>query len=104
MYLMKTGDLSFVKSNFATEGPSGPAQPSIEDSAQAIAADRTGPSGIMESTDDIDFEGYWTIDNYEALLGLAAYRYLATRVGNLSQATWATQQYGALACRHRSDA
>ena len=45
MYLMKTGDLSFVKSNFATEGPSGSAQPSIEDSAQAIAADRTGPVG-----------------------------------------------------------
>ena len=28
--------------------------------------DRTGPSGIMEATDDIDFEGYWTIDDYEA--------------------------------------
>jgi len=96
MYLMKTGDLSFVKSNFASEGPTGSAQPSIEDSAQAIAADRTGPSGIMESTDDIDFQGYWTIDNYEALLGLAAYHYLAVRIGNLSQATWATQQYDAL--------
>ena len=96
MYLMKTGDLSFVKSNFASEGPSGSAQPSIEDSAQAIAADRTGPSGIMESTDDIDFQGYWTIDNYEALLGLAAYRYLAGKVGNLSQATWATQEYDGL--------
>ena len=50
----------------------------------------------MESTDDIDFEGYWTIDNYEALLGLAAYRYLANRIGDISQATWATQQYNSL--------
>ena len=55
------------------------AQPSIEDTAHAIAADRTGPSGIMQSTYDIDFQGSWTIDNFEALLGLAAYRYLAAR-------------------------
>ena len=47
IYLMKTGDLSFVKENFSTEGPSGPPEPSIEDTAHAIAADRTGPGGIM---------------------------------------------------------
>ena len=35
----------------------------------------------MEATDDIDTQGYWTTDDYEALLGLAAYRYLAQRVG-----------------------
>jgi len=96
LYLMKTGDLSFVKSNFASEGPSGVAQPSIEDSAQAIAADRTGPSGIMEATNDIDFQGYWTTDDYEALLGLAAYRYLAERIGDLPQVAWAAQQYDTL--------
>ena len=31
----------------------------------------------MEKTNDIDANGYWTIDNYEALMGLAAYRWLA---------------------------
>ncbi len=30
-------------------------------------------------TDDIDSNGYWTVDNYEALMGLAAYRYIAQR-------------------------
>ncbi len=35
-----------------------------------IAADRTGPGGIMEETNDIDANGFWTIDNYEALMGL----------------------------------
>ncbi len=28
----------------------------------------------MEKTNDIDANGYWTIDNYEALTGLATYR------------------------------
>ncbi len=95
IYLMKTGDLAFVKKNFASPGP-GFEQPSIKDTAHQIASDRTGPSGIMGSTDDIDTVGYWTTDDYEALLGLAAYRYLAQRVGDGSEVTWATQQYDSL--------
>jgi hypothetical protein len=78
--------VSFVKEHFA----------SIQDTARDIATDRTGPSGIMESTNDIDTQGYWTTDDYEALTGLAAYRYLAERTGNLSEAAWATQQYDSL--------
>jgi hypothetical protein len=96
VYLMKTGDTAFVASNFATEGPLGAAQPSIEDTAHAIAADRTGPQGTMEATDDIDTQGYWTTDDYEALLGLAAYHYIAATLGNTAEATWATTQYGDL--------
>ena len=30
IYLMKTGDLTFVKANFSTPGPAGATQPSIE--------------------------------------------------------------------------
>ena len=96
VYLMKTGDTSFVAENFATEGPQGAAQPSIEDSAHAIAADRTGPMGTMEATNDIDTQGYWTVDDYEALLGLAAYRYVAAALGNATESAWATAQYGSL--------
>jgi len=50
----------------------------------------------MEATDDIDTQGYWTTDDYEALLGLAAYRYLASALGNTSEATWATAEYNSL--------
>ena len=50
----------------------------------------------MESTDDIDSDGYWTVDDFEALMGLAAYRYIATRVGATSQVKWATSEYDAL--------
>jgi hypothetical protein len=96
IYLLKTGDLSFVKANFATEGPAGKSEPSIEDTAHLIAADRTGPGGIMEKTNDIDANGYWTIDNYEALTGLATYEWLAEKVGNTAQAKWAAAQYASL--------
>ncbi len=82
IYLMKTGDLAFVKENFDSDGPLGATQPSIEETAHAIAAGRTSPTGIMAATDDIDTQGDWTTDDYSALIGLAAYRYLAERVGD----------------------
>ena len=96
IYLLKTGDTSFVKANFATEGPGGKTEPTIEDTAHMIAADRTGPGGIMEETNDIDANGYWTIDNYEALMGLWSYHWLAQQVGNTSEASWAATQYSSL--------
>jgi hypothetical protein len=96
VYLMKTGDTALVAQNFATEGSQGTSQPSIEDAAHAIAADRTGPTGIMEATDDIDTQGYWTTDDYQALLGLAAYHYLAQRLGDSAEADWANQEYDGL--------
>jgi len=50
----------------------------------------------MEETNDIDANGYWTIDNYEALMGLWAYHWLAQQVGNTSEASWAASQYSSL--------
>ncbi len=96
IYLLKTGDIGFVKASFSTEGPNGTSSPSILDTAHLIAADRTGPDGIIGRTNDIDTLGYWTIDNYEALMGLTAYRYLAQRVGDASEAAWATTEYDSL--------
>ena len=97
VYLLKTGDVALVKANFSTTGPLGEAlQPSIEDTAHAIAAERTGPGGIMGLTNDTDTEGYWTVDDYEALMGLAAYGYLAQRVGDAAEEQWATSQYDSL--------
>jgi hypothetical protein len=96
VYLMKTGDLPFVRANFATRGSPGAAEPSIEDTAHQIAADRTGPGGIMKATGDIDSNGWWTIDDYEALFGLATYRYLAEQVGDRREAGWASAQYDGL--------
>jgi hypothetical protein len=96
VYLLKTGDVAFVRAHFSTPGPAGTGQPSIEQTAHQIAADRTGPNGIMGVTNDIDSNGLWTVDDYEALMGLAAYHYLAQRVGNLLEARWATREYDSL--------
>jgi hypothetical protein len=92
VYLLKTGDKAFVQQNFATGGVD-VAAPSIEDAAHAIATDRTGPMGTMEATNDIDTQGYWTTDDFEALLGLAAYRYIASTLGDAEEASWASTQY-----------
>lgn len=97
LYVQKTGDRKFLAQHFSAPGPSGAsAQPSIEATAQTIAADRTGPGGIIGETNDIDANGYWTSDNYEALLGLAGYEYLAKVMGDTAQEQWAASQYGSL--------
>ena len=95
VYLLKTGDKAFVAQNFANGGGSA-SEPSIEDAAHAIATDRTGPMGTMEATNDIDTQGYWTTDDFEALLGLAAYREIASALGDASEALWASAQYASL--------
>jgi hypothetical protein len=96
IYLMKTGDLAFVKANFSASGLRGSAQPSIERSAHSIEAARTGPGGVIGVTNDVDSNGLWTVDDYEALMGLASYRYLAHAVGNASETQWADGQYRSL--------
>ena len=97
IYLEKTGDLAFLKQHFTKSGSLGASkQPSIEATAHLTAADRTGPGGIMEQTSDIDANGYWTSDNFESLLGLASYVYLAKAVGNQAQATWGENEYASL--------
>ena len=95
IYLMKTGDVAFVRQHFST-GRTRSLPISIEATAHQIAADRTGPGGIMKSTDDVDSNGFWTVDDYEALTGLAAYRYIADRLGDSAEGQWATGQYDSL--------
>jgi hypothetical protein len=97
VYVEKTGDTKFLKARFASPGPLGAsAEPSIEATAHIIAADRTGPGGIIGETNDIDANGYWVSDNYEALLGLAGYEYLAKAAGDTSEASWAAGEYSSL--------
>ncbi|MBE7186853.1 hypothetical protein [Jatrophihabitans endophyticus] len=97
VYLQKTGNRAFVRQHFFHPGPKGEKkQPSIEHSAHAIAKARTGPHGIIEKTNDIDANGYWTIDDYSALMGLASYRWLAHHIGATHEYHWATRQYASL--------
>ena len=93
---MKTATSASCGRTSPPPDPPAPLNPSIEQTAHQIASDRTGPGGIIGPTDDIDTDGYWTVDDYKALMGLAAYRYLAQRVGDTVEATWAGAQYNSL--------
>jgi hypothetical protein len=86
VYLEKTGDIGYVRQNF----------PSIQQNAHAIAADATRPGGIMQASYAIDSYGYWTVDNESALLGLLTYQYIANRLGNSTEASWASNEYQTL--------
>jgi hypothetical protein len=50
----------------------------------------------LQKTGDIDANGYWTIDDYSALMGLASYRWLAQRLGDTAEYNWATGEYNSL--------
>jgi hypothetical protein len=83
LYLLKTGDAEFVKTHWEK----------IATTAKQIYVDRTGPGGIMKQTIGIDSTGYWTVDNWSALTGLLAYKYLSEQVGDTDQARWAGLEY-----------
>ncbi|MFG2041667.1 ricin-type beta-trefoil lectin domain protein [Dactylosporangium sp. NPDC048998] len=86
VYLQKSGDTAFVSANFGT----------IQANAHQIAANATGPGGTMKASYAIDATGYWTVDDESALLGLLAYQYIAGKLGNTAEATWAANQYSTL--------
>ncbi len=86
LYLLKTGDAAFVQDHFSE----------IQANTHQIEADMTGPNGILKRTNDIDANGYWTVDAASALFGLTTYRYLAERLGNTGEAQWADGLYARL--------
>ncbi|HMG21658.1 MAG TPA: hypothetical protein VK607_10090, partial [Kofleriaceae bacterium] len=45
---------------------------------------------------DNDSTGKWILSNYSALIGLAAYKYIATRIGETAEAQFAQQAYTSL--------
>lgn len=85
LYLSKTGDTEFIESKFET----------ISQLAHEIHTDRTA-AGIMKTTDAVDSNGQWTIDNWGALMGLTAYEYICTELGKTEEAAWAAAEYDSL--------
>jgi hypothetical protein len=53
-------------------------------------------TGYLKSSDDNDSGGVWLFDDESALAGLAAYQYIATRIGNTAEAKWASGAYASL--------
>ncbi|MDG0790041.1 FIVAR domain-containing protein [Cohnella ginsengisoli] len=101
VYLSKTGDASiFQETMTADDGSVGTVfEKRVKVGARSIESDRTS-EGIMKKTWAIDSEGYWTTDDYSALMGLTAYEYITRELYRihqdeyyLNEAEWAKAQY-----------
>jgi hypothetical protein len=96
IYLAKTNDTAFVTKYFHDDA-SGSSQwgPSIYTMMHEIPGQLTA-SGFLNTSNDNDSMGRWLFDDYSAFIGLAAYRYVATRIGQTAEATWADGQLTSL--------
>lgn len=85
LYLQKTGDTELINERFEQ----------IKKNTHKISCDRNA-DGIMKRTNAIDSNGHWTIDNWSALFGLTAYRYICDTLGNKAESEWAQNEYDSL--------
>ncbi len=87
VYLLKTGDEVYIREKFEE----------IRANTHRIADDRIdGGTGIMKRTTAIDTNGFWTIDNWSALTGLASYAFICARLGEKDEEAWARAEYDSL--------
>ena len=92
IYLAKTGDTAFVKQYFDDTGSWGD---SLLTLMHQVPGQLTAGNYLMSSIDN-DSNGIWVFDDYSAIIGLAAYKYVATQIGNATEATWADGQLTSL--------
>ena len=97
MYLAKTNDTTFVSQYFHDDA-SGSSQwgPSLYTIMHSIYQGQLASDGVLAASYDNDSEGRWLFDDYSALQGLAAYKYIATRLGNTTEAQYADSAYTSL--------
>jgi hypothetical protein len=97
-YLAMTNDTGFVRTYFHDDanGPS-PWGPSLYTMMHTYFLSQLDPkTGYLKQSFDNDSGGRWLFDDEAALAGLAAYRYIATRIGDPAEAQWAQGQYTSL--------
>jgi hypothetical protein len=96
-YLQKTGDTAFVSRYFHDDagGTSGWG-PSLYTIMHTVYQGQLASDGVLAASNDNDSEGRWTFDDYSALAGLAAYKYIATEIGNTAEAEYAQTAYSSL--------
>ncbi|HEY2518863.1 MAG TPA: NEW3 domain-containing protein [Streptosporangiaceae bacterium] len=97
-YLESTNDTSFVSTYFHDDA-SGPSQwgPSLYTLMHTdYLAQLNATTGYLKRSNDNDSGGTWLFDDETALAGLAAYKYIATRIGNTAEAQWADGAYTSL--------
>jgi len=96
-YLRMTGDTTFVSTYFHDDanGPS-PWGPSLFTMMHTDYLAQLSADGALATSFDNDSSGRWLFDDYSALEGLAAYKYIASQIGQTSEATWANGAYTSL--------
>jgi hypothetical protein len=87
VYLMKTNDTAFVSQFFNDNQTQW--GPSLRTMMRTHFVAQLDTDGTMRSNFDNDSTGKWILSNYSALIGLAAYKYIATRIGQTAEAQWA---------------
>jgi hypothetical protein len=93
IYLAKTGDTAFVKQYFNDSG--GSWGDNLQTLMHQIPGQLTSGNYLMSSFDN-DSTGTWLFDDNSAIIGLAAYKYIAAQIGNATEATWADGQLTSL--------
>lgn len=97
LYLAKTGDTAFVSRFFHDDaGGSSPWGPSLYTIMHSIYQGQLASDGVLGTSFDNDSSGRWLFDDYSALQGLAAYKYIATRIGDTAEAQYADTAYTSL--------
>ena len=96
VYLARTGDTSFVREYFHDDSAGASSWgPSLYTMMHEIPAE-LGAGGYLGTSNDNDSTGRWLFDDYSAFIGLGAYKYIATVIGNAAEATWADGQLTSL--------
>ncbi|WP_198545820.1 hypothetical protein [Actinacidiphila yeochonensis] len=97
LYLAKTDDTAFVSQYFHDDA-SGTSSwgPSLYTIMHTIYQGQLASDGALKASYDNDSSGRWLFDDYSALQGLAAYKYIATRLGNTTEAQYADTAYTSL--------
>jgi hypothetical protein len=96
-YLEGTNDTAFV-SRYFHDDANGPSQwgPSLYTLMHTDYLSQLDATGYLQPSYDNDSGGTWLFDDETALAGLAAYKYIATRIGNTAEAQWADSAYTSL--------
>jgi len=97
-YLEGTNDVAFVKQYFHDDA-NGPSQwgPSLYTMMHTDFLSQLDPNtGYLQFSFDNDSGGTWLFDDETALAGLSAYAYIATKIGDPAEATWAQGAYTSL--------
>jgi hypothetical protein len=96
-YLRLTGDTAFVSQFFNDDsGGSSPWGPSLHTIMRTLYPSQLASDGTLVSNNDNDSQGRWLFSNFSALEALAAYKYVATRIGQTAEAQWADGAYTSL--------